>query len=74
MFAVARPYDERPATAGNGVMVSLGAQHPAAVDKLCAKAVALVATDEGHPGPRLDGAFYIDYFRDLDGKKLNFSA
>lgn len=72
MLGVIKPFDEKAATAGNGTMVSLGAQNPAAVDKLYAKAIALGATDEGKPGPRGDGAFYIGYFRDLDGNKLNF--
>ena len=72
MLGVIKPFDEKTATVGNGTMVSLGAQNPAAVDKLYAKAIALGATDEGKPGPRGDGAFYIGYFRDLDGNKLNF--
>jgi predicted lactoylglutathione lyase len=35
------------------------------------KALELGGTDEGAPGPRGPG-FYIGYFRDLDGNKLNF--
>lgn len=72
MVGVITPIDEKTATAGNGTMVALGAANPAAVDKLYAKAIELGATDEGAPGPRGDGAFYIGYFRDLDGNKLNF--
>ena len=72
MFAVAKPFDEKAASVGNGTMVSLGAQNPAAVDRLHAKAIVLGAEDEGQPGPRADGAFYIGYLRDLDGNKLNF--
>ena len=72
MVAVIKPFDGNTATVGNGVMVALGAENPAAVDKLYAKAIALGGTDEGAPGPRGDGAFYIGYFRDPDGNKLNF--
>ena len=72
MFGVIVPFDEKPATTGNGTMVSIGAENPAAVDKLYAKAIELGGKDEGEPGTRGDGAFYIGYFRDLDGNKLNF--
>jgi len=72
MFGVIKPIDGKPATVGNGTMISIGAENPAAVDKLYAKAIALGGTDEGEPGPRGDGAFYIGYFRDLDGNKVNF--
>ena len=73
MFAIITPFDQKAATAGNGTMIALAAGNPAAVDKLHAKALALGATDEGAPGLRND-AFYIGYFRDLDGNKLNFFA
>ena len=64
MLAVCRPYDEKPATIGNGMMVSLAAPSRELVDKVYAKALANGAKDEGAPGLR--GA----YFRDLDGNKL----
>ena len=60
-LSVIRPYDGKPATVGNGVMVAL----------VVARALELGATDEGAPGPRGDN-FYGGYFRDLDGNKLNF--
>lgn len=72
MFGVIVPENEKSATAGNGTMIAIGAADAAAVDKLHAKAIALGASDEGAPGPRGDGAFYIGYFRDLDGNKVNF--
>jgi predicted lactoylglutathione lyase len=72
MFGVITPIDEKTATSGNGTMVALGAADSATVDKLYKKAIELGAKDEGAPGPRGDGAFYIGYFRDLDGNKLNF--
>ncbi len=73
MLSLCKPYDEKPATCGNGVMVSLGASSKEQVDSLYRKALELGGKDEGAPGPRgPGGAFYIGYFRDLDGNKLNF--
>ena len=69
MLAVCRPWDEQPATVGNGMMVSLAAPSKALVDKVYATALANGATDEGAPGLRGD-TFYGAYFRDLDGNKL----
>lgn len=69
-FAVMKPYDEQPATAGNGTMVALALDSEEKVQALHAKALALGAQDEGAPGPR-GGGFYAAYFRDLDGNKLN---
>ena len=50
MFSVIKPFDEKPATVGNGVMISIGAENPSAVDRLHAKALELGGTDEGVPG------------------------
>jgi len=68
-LAVVRPWNGEPATPGNGTMVALSLDTPAAVDDLHAKALALGASDEGAPGARTD-SFYAGYFRDLDGNKL----
>lgn len=74
MVAVCKPYDGAPATAGNGTMLSLAAESKADVDRLHKLALELGAKDEGAPGARGPG-FYMGYFRDLDGNKLNvFSA
>ena len=70
MLAVIKPFDKKPATVGNGVMVALAASSKAQVDAVHRKALELGAKDEGAPGPRGDG-FYAGYFRDLDGNKLN---
>ncbi len=70
MVSVIKPYDGKPATVGNGVMVALAAKSKAQVDAIHRKALELGAKDEGAPGPRGDG-FYAAYFRDLDGNKLN---
>ena len=69
MLAICKPYDGQPATAGNGVMISLVADSREAVDKAYAAAMANGAKDEGAPGLR-GGEFYGAYFRDLDGNKL----
>ena len=70
LLAVTKPFDGKPATVGNGVMVALAARSRAHVDAIYRKAIELGATDEGAPGPRGDN-FYAGYFRDLDGNKLN---
>jgi catechol 2,3-dioxygenase-like lactoylglutathione lyase family enzyme len=67
-----KPFDGKPATAGNGTMVALIVDSPATVDALHRKALELGATDEGPSGPRGIPGFYAGYFRDLDGNKLNF--
>ena len=65
------PFDGKPATVGNGVMVALQVDSNDKVDQVYAKAIALGAKDEGPAGPRGDGGFYAGYFRDPDGNKLN---
>lgn len=70
MISVCKPFDGKPATVGNGTMVALAVGSNAEVDRLHALALKLGAKDEGAPGPR--GPFYVGYFRDLDGNKLNF--
>jgi len=69
-FSVCLPYDGKQATVGNGTMIALTADSTDKVDAVYAKAMQLGASDEGPPGPRMDG-FYAAYFRDLDGNKLN---
>ena len=70
MFSVLRPFDGKPATVGNGSMISLAAANPDQVNAIHAKALALGGSDEGAPGPRGDGLYYAAYFRDLDGNKI----
>ena len=70
-LAVGIPFDDKPATAGNGTMISLVVDSSDKVDRIHAKALALGASDEGAAGPRGDSGFYAGYFRDLDGNKLN---
>ena len=70
-IGVMLPFDDNPASVGNGVMVALEAKDRAQVDRLYALALAHGGSDEGAPGPRGDGGFYAGYFRDPDGNKLN---
>ncbi|MGY6553593.1 MAG: VOC family protein [Wenzhouxiangella sp.] len=71
-LSVTRPFDGKPATAGNGVMVALQATSPEQVERVHAKALSLGGKDEGAAGPRAEiPGFYAGYFRDLDGHKLN---
>lgn len=71
MLAVCTPYNGEAPSPGNGNMVSIAPGSKELVDKLYAKAIELGATDEGAPGPRMDG-FYGGYIRDLDGNKICF--
>lgn len=70
-LGIMRPFDQQPATRGNGTMVAIVVDTQAKVDEGYRRALALGGTDEGPAGPRGEG-FYAAYFRDLDGNKLNF--
>ena len=69
MLAACKPFDGKPATAGNGTMVALAAKDPDMVRKVYQTALEQGARDEGEPGPRSD-QFYGAYFRDPDGNAL----
>jgi catechol 2,3-dioxygenase-like lactoylglutathione lyase family enzyme len=73
MLCIMTPYDGKPATVGNGVMVGIAADSRDTVDSVHRKALELGGADEGAPGPRAEGGegFYAAYFRDLDGNKLD---
>ncbi len=70
VLAVCKPFNEEPASAGNGSMFGLKATSQAQVDEVHALALTLGAQDEGAPGFRGEGSAYSGYFRDLDGNKL----
>lgn len=75
-IAATKPYDGKPASVGNGMMVALQAADSARVQRLHAVALAHGGSDEGEPGPRGEAdeqgnLFYAAYFRDPDGNKLN---
>ena len=71
MFIVTKPYNQEPASYGNGTMISFDADSPDKVDKLHAKVLELGGTNEGDPGKRGEH-MYVAYCRDLDGNKFNF--
>lgn len=75
-IGLTRPFDGKPATVGNGVMIALEAANREQVARIYDIALAHGGTDEGAPGPRGEAdenglVFYAAYFRDLDGNKLN---
>src|SRR3972149_11122175 len=51
MLAVTSPFDKKPATIGNGVMVALQVDSKAKVDAVYKQALELGGKDEGPPGP-----------------------
>lgn len=69
MLAIGGPYDEQPATCGNGVMPAIALDDKEAVDRAYAKAIELGAESDGEPGQRIP-TFYGAYFRDPDGHKI----
>jgi catechol 2,3-dioxygenase-like lactoylglutathione lyase family enzyme len=69
MLAVSKPYDEKPATAGNGTMFGLPAATKEQVDAAYAAALAAGGTCDGAPGQCMP-TFYGAYFRDPDGNKV----
>ena len=71
---VVTPYNEQPATFGNGTQIMFYAADDAAVRAFHATAIRYGGTDEGLPGPRqYHPDYYGAYVRDLDGNKLNIS-
>ena len=70
-FYVTKPFNEKPATAGNGTMIAFSADSRPAVDLFHSTALENGGTDEGAPGPRpADGTIYYAYARDPDGNKI----
>ncbi len=71
-FSVTRPFNQQPATSGNGTMIAFAAPSRALVDQVHAEALKLGGADEGAVGTRDEmPGFYVGYFRDLDGNKLS---
>jgi catechol 2,3-dioxygenase-like lactoylglutathione lyase family enzyme len=71
-FWVGIPFNEQPATVGNGSMVAFSARSWQEVDDFYAAALASGGTCEGPPGLRLQYSpdFYAAYVRDPDGNKI----
>lgn len=70
-FAVAIPFNEEPATNGNGTMVGFSVGAADEVKRLYAKALELGGTCEGEPNQR--GPRFSAYIRDLDKNKICLS-
>jgi catechol 2,3-dioxygenase-like lactoylglutathione lyase family enzyme len=71
-FWINTPFDQKPATVGNGSMVAFRARSRREVDEFHAAALAHGGVCEGPPGLRLNYApdFYAAYVRDPDGNKI----
>lgn len=67
-----KPFDGKPASAGNGTMIALTAKSWQQVDAFHAAAMAHGGRSEGAPGlrPQYNPDFYAAYVRDPDGNKL----
>ena len=70
-FAIATPFNEAPATNGNGTMVGFCVGTKEDVERMHALALELGGTYERAPGQR--GPKFSAYVRDLDGNKLCLS-
>lgn len=71
-FWIGKPFDDQPATVGNGSMAAFLAQSWQEVDDFHSAALAHGGTSEGAPGLRLqyNPDFYAAYVRDPDGNKV----
>jgi catechol 2,3-dioxygenase-like lactoylglutathione lyase family enzyme len=71
-FWVGKPFDQGPASVGNGSMVAFTAGTWKVVDDFYAAALAHGGRCDGAPGLRLHYAsdFYAAYVRDPDGNKV----
>lgn len=70
-FALAIPFNEEPATNGNGTMLGFSVKSTDEVKRLYKKAIELGGSCEGKPNQR--GPRFSAYIRDLDKNKLCFS-
>jgi catechol 2,3-dioxygenase-like lactoylglutathione lyase family enzyme len=66
------PFDQRPASSGNGTMVAFKVPTQQGVRDLHAAALAAGGSDEGAPGfrPQYSDYFYVAYLRDPQGNKI----
>jgi len=69
---VAKPYDGKAASVGNGSMTAFEAETQAMVRNLHAAGLQAGGADEGAPGFRADYSdhFYVGYLRDPVGNKV----
>ena len=70
-FYVTRPFDQAPATPGNGTMIALSAPTMQALEQFHRLGLQNGGSDEGAPGPRKEGSsICYAYIRDFDGNKI----
>ena len=69
-FAIAEPFDENPASNGNGTMLGFQVDSIEKVNRLHNKALDLGGVSEGEP--RIRSNMYSAYVRDLDKNKICF--
>jgi catechol 2,3-dioxygenase-like lactoylglutathione lyase family enzyme len=71
-FWIGIPFNQQPATVGNGSMVAFNARSWKEVDNFHTAALANGGTSDGAPGLRLHYSpdFYAAYVRDPDGNKV----
>ena len=71
-FCICPPFDQQPATAGNGTMFAFRADSAEIVRRFHAAGLRAGGKDEGVPGTRTAYGpdFYVAYLRDPDGHKL----
>ena len=68
---VTTPFDQRPATPGNGMMIALTAPSMQSLEQFHTVDLQSGGTDEGAPGPREEGSdICYAYVRDFDGNKI----
>jgi catechol 2,3-dioxygenase-like lactoylglutathione lyase family enzyme len=74
-FFIQGPYNRKPASAGNGVMVAFLANAQAEVDTAHAAGLLAGGTDDGAPGarPHYGEGYYGAYLRDPEGNKLHLA-
>lgn len=70
-FWILEPFDQQPATRGNGTQVTFKAASNATVEEFHRAALALGGTEGGAPGYRYRPGYFGAYCRDLDGNKLH---
>lgn len=70
-FWVQLPFNQKPATQGNGIHIALTAQNKEAVDAFHKKALEMGATCDGPPDYRdYTPGYYAAFIRDPDGNKI----
>ena len=71
-FCICPPFDQQPATAGNGTMFAFRADNAKIVRRFHAAGLRAGGKDEGVLGTRTAYGhdFYVAYLRDPDGHKL----